>query len=131
MTLVIGVDPHKQTHTAAAVQTGSGELVDERTAAARPAGYGELLAWVQAASTDRLWALEDVRGVSRGLERFLLKRGERVVRVPPKLMAGARRARAPSASLTRSTPSQSRARLAHPELPAAVDDHRPAICNCS
>ena len=91
MTLVIGVDPHKQTHTAAAVRTGSGELVDERTAAARPTGYRELLAFAQAAGEDRLWAVEDVRGVSRGLERFLLSRGERVVRVPPKLMAGARK----------------------------------------
>jgi hypothetical protein len=38
-----------------------------------------------------VWALEDVRGVSRGLERFLLEHPERVVRVPPKLMAGARK----------------------------------------
>src|SRR5918999_5585117 len=91
MTLVIGVDPHKQTHTAVGIHSGSGELVDERTAAARPAGYGELLAWAQTAGDDRVWALEDVRSVSRGLERFLLARGERVVRIPPKLMAGARK----------------------------------------
>jgi transposase len=91
MSLVIGVDPHKQTHTAVAVRSGSGELVDERTAAARPAGYRELLAWAQTAGEERMWALEDVRSVSLGLERFLLSRGERVVRVPPKLMAGARK----------------------------------------
>jgi transposase len=90
MTLVIGVDPHKQTHTAVAVRSGSGELVDEFTAAARPCGHGELLAWARALAGGRAWAIEDVRGVSRGLERFLLARGEWVVRVPPKLMAGAR-----------------------------------------
>lgn len=39
---------------------------------------------------DRVWALEDCRHVSGALERFLLARGERVVRVAPKLSAGAR-----------------------------------------
>ena len=91
MTLVIGVDPHKQTYTAVAVAAGGGELVDELTVAALPSGHGELLAWARALGDERAWALEDVRGVSRGLERFLVARGERVVRVPPKLMAGARR----------------------------------------
>ncbi len=125
MTLVIGVDPHKQTHTAAAVNSGSGELVDERTAAARPAGYGELLALAQVADEDRLWALEDVRGVSRGLERYLLSRGERVVRVPPKLMAGARKsARAYGKSDSIDALAIARAALAHPDLPAAEDDRR-------
>jgi transposase len=38
-----------------------------------------------------VWVLEDVRCVSGSLERFLLDRGETVVRLPPKLMAGARR----------------------------------------
>ncbi|MEA2381319.1 MAG: transposase [Solirubrobacteraceae bacterium] len=40
---------------------------------------------------ERVWAIEDCRHVSGALERFLLKRGERVVRVAPKLMADARR----------------------------------------
>jgi len=39
---------------------------------------------------ERVWAIEDCRHVSGALQRFLLARGERVVRVPPKLMAGAR-----------------------------------------
>jgi transposase len=38
-----------------------------------------------------VFALEDCRHVSGRLERELLARGERVIRVPPKLMAGARR----------------------------------------
>ncbi len=38
MTLVIGVDPHKQTHTAVAVKAGSGEFVDELSASARASG---------------------------------------------------------------------------------------------
>ena len=37
------------------------------------------------------WALEDCRHVSGALERFLIARGERVVRVSTRLMAGTRR----------------------------------------
>ena len=72
---------------------------------------------------DRLWALEDVRGVSRGLERFLLKRGERVVRVPPKLMAGARQsARGFGKSDAIDALAIARAALSHTDLPVAVED---------
>lgn len=81
MTLVIGVDPHKQTHTAVAMTSGSGGLVGELCAAAQAGGYAKLLTWALALDSERrVWALEDVRGVSRGLERFLLEH-ERVVRV--------------------------------------------------
>jgi transposase len=38
-----------------------------------------------------VWAIEDCRHVSGALERFLLARGERVLRVTPRLMALARR----------------------------------------
>jgi transposase len=89
--IVIGVDPHKQTHTAAVVDGGIGELVGERTVKARRVGHEQLLAWARGYGGERLWALEDCRHVSVSLERFLLASGERVVRVPPKLMAGARR----------------------------------------
>jgi transposase len=50
-----------------------------------------MLAWPRSVDGDRVWAIEDCRHVSAKLERFLLARGERVVRVPPKLMAGRRR----------------------------------------
>jgi transposase len=40
---------------------------------------------------ERVWALEDCRHVSGSFERFLIERGERVVRVATKLMADARR----------------------------------------
>jgi transposase len=40
----------------------------------------------------RVWALEDCRHVSGAFERFLLARGERVVRGATRLMAGERRA---------------------------------------
>ncbi len=123
MAIVIGVDPHKQTHTAVAVRRESGELVEELTAPARAPGYDELLAWATAIDGERKWALEDVRAVSRGLERYLLACGEDVVRVPPKLMAGARKsARSFGESDSIDALAIARAGLAHPELPAAFSD---------
>ena len=90
--IVIGVDPHKQSHTAAAVERATGELRGERTVKARQPGHAQLLAWARALDRERLWALEDCRHVSGSLERLLLARGERVVRVPPRMMGEARRA---------------------------------------
>lgn len=89
--IVIGADTHKRTHTAAAVFAGSGQLAGEKTAAAREAGFRELLAWGRELDAERVWALEDCRHVSGSLERFLVAAGERVVRVPPKLMGQSRR----------------------------------------
>ena len=88
--VTIGVDPHKQTHTAAAVDE-LGVEVAHRTVPARPAGNGQLLEWARALDSERVWAVEDVRNVSGSLERFLIDRGETVVRLAPQLMAGARR----------------------------------------
>jgi transposase len=88
--VMIGVDPHKQTHTAAAVNE-LGVEVAHRTAGARPVGNGQLLEWARALDLERVWAVEDVRNVSGSLERFLIDRGETVVRLPAQLMAGARR----------------------------------------
>jgi transposase len=89
--IVVGVDPHKKTHTAVAVSSQLGELRGEVTVQARTNGHGKLIAWARALDTERVFALEDCRHVSGALERFLIGRGERVVRVPPKLMGEARR----------------------------------------
>ena len=88
--VTIGVDPHKQTHTGAAVDE-LGSEVGHRTVPARAAGNGQLLEWARALDLERVWAVEDVRNVSGSLERFLIDRGETVVRLAPQLMAGARR----------------------------------------
>ena len=89
--IVIGTDPHKQSHTAAALEARSATVIDELSIEARDEGHERLLRWARALDGERVWAIEDCRHVSGGLERFLLRSGERVVRVPPKLMAGARR----------------------------------------
>jgi transposase len=118
--IVIGVDPHKQTHTAAVVDEVTGELGGELTVKARGRGYEQLLGWARAFGGERLWALEDCRHVSIALERFLLQSGERVVRVPPKLMAGARRsARQRGKSDAIDALAVARATLRERSLPAA------------
>ena len=118
--IVIGVDPHKATHTAAAVDDGIGELLAERTVQARRTGHEELLDWARSLADERLWALEDCRHVSVSLERFLLASGERVVRVPPKLMAGARRSsRTRGKSDAIDALAVARAALREPELASA------------
>jgi transposase len=89
--IVIGADPHKLSHTAAAIDRATGELRGSETVAARDSGHAALLDWARALDEERVWAIEDCRHVSGGLERFLVERGERVLRVPPKLMAGARK----------------------------------------
>jgi transposase len=85
--IVIGVDVHKQSLTAVAVDE-AGRALAEVTVAAAP----ELLGWSASLAPERLWALEDCRQLTGALERELLAAGESLVRVPPKLMAPQRRA---------------------------------------
>ena len=89
--IMIGADTHKATHTCAAVAAATGQLAGELTVAARKPGFIELLAWRRGLDGERVWAIEDCRHVSGALERFLVAAGERVVRVPPKLMGESRR----------------------------------------
>jgi len=118
--IVIGIDPHKRTHTAAAVEQATGELLGELTRPARERGQGELVRWGRSLGEERLWALEDCRHVSGRLERFLLACGERVVRVPARLMAGLRRsARSRGKSDAIDALAVARAALREPCLPAA------------
>jgi transposase len=90
--IVIGSDPHKRSYTFAAVVDATGELLSSEAVASTTAGHERLIGWARSLDEQRVWAIEDCRNVSGKLERFLLARGERVVRVPPKLMAGRRRA---------------------------------------
>jgi len=87
--LTIGIDPHKQTHTGVAVDQ-LGVQIAQRSVAARGEGFGQLLEWARKLDGERVWVIEDVRHVSGALERFLIDRGETVVRLPPRLMANAR-----------------------------------------
>src|SRR5436190_12246456 len=86
--IVIGVDVHKQSVTAVAVDE-AGRMLDERTVLV---GSEELLGWASTLDAERLWAVEDCRQLTRWLERQLLESGEELVRVPPKLTVPERRA---------------------------------------
>ncbi len=87
--VTVGTDSHKRTHTFMAVDVNSRHLA-HTTVAATPAGDLEGL------RSAKQWrpctcALEDCWHLSRRREADLLCAGEAVVRVPPKLMGGARR----------------------------------------
>jgi transposase len=90
--IVLGADTHKSSHTIAAVAAGSGELIKSRTIKVAASSFAALMDWAAGLDGERVWAIEDCRHVSGSLERFLLSRGERVVRVAPRLMADSRRA---------------------------------------
>lgn len=121
--IVIGVDPHKATHTAAAVEQATGRVVDALTASAREHGFRRLLQWAAAFGDERLWALEYGRHVAVGLERFLLEHGEQVVRVAPKLMASERKtARSYGKSDMIDALAIARAAIREPDLPVGRFD---------
>jgi transposase len=116
--VTIGVDLHKRWHTAVAADD-QGRRLAERTVRATPAGHRELLAWA-GRWTGRRWALEDCRHLSRGFERDLLRAGEPVSRVAPRLMAGARRmGREQGKSDPIDALAVARAAIREPDLPVA------------
>jgi transposase len=86
--IVIGVDVHKHSLTAVAVDE-AGRMLAEATLAA---ANDELIEWASGLGGERLWAIEDCRQLTRALERDLVGVGEQLVRVPPTLMAPERRA---------------------------------------
>ena len=118
MMVTLGTDAHKRSHTVVATDAVGAEI-GSHTAAATPEGHLGLVQWA-AQFEQRRWAIEDCRQLSRRLEADLLKIGERVVRVPPKLMAGARRsARTRGKSDPIDALAVARAALREPDLPVA------------
>jgi transposase len=75
----------------AAIAAGTGELLGEQTVAVGRRGFAGLLRWARSLEGERVWALEDCRHVSGSLERFVIARGERVLRIPTQLTGKARR----------------------------------------
>lgn len=86
---VIGVDPHKKSHTAVVVDEDDEILADLRVAADRRQ-IERLLAWA-GRWPQRLWAIENVNGLGQLLAQQLLARGETVVDVPASLAHRTRR----------------------------------------
>ena len=121
--IMIGADSHKRTHTLVAVDD-VGRRLAEKTVRTNTEGHLDLLDWSRclpgADSVEVVFALEDCRHLTRRLEADLLAAGARVVRVPTRLMAEARKvSREPGKSDPIDAQAVALAALRHPELPVA------------
>jgi transposase len=79
--VIIGVDPHKRTHTASALEPGTHRVLATLQIDATLTGYRQLARWA-ARFEIRRWAVENARGLGRHLAQWLAARGERVDDVP-------------------------------------------------
>ena len=79
--ILLGVDPHKSTHTAAAVAADTQQQLSSVTIRASLPEYRRLLRWARQWS-QRTWAVENANGLGRHLVQWLIIRGERVIDVP-------------------------------------------------
>ncbi|WP_203338802.1 IS110 family transposase [Nocardioides limicola] len=81
--VVIGVDTHVHTHSAAMVAAGTGGVIEDLTIAATGQGYAELVEWADDLAgehgTLRAWAIEGTGSHGAGLARYLRERGEVVI----------------------------------------------------
>ena len=86
--ITIGIDPHKGSHTATAVDEHEAVVGELRVDADRHQ-RARLLEWA-AAFEPRRWAIEGATGMGALLAQQLVGAGEHVVDVPPKLSARVR-----------------------------------------
>src|SRR5690348_3095148 len=86
--VIVGVDPHKGSHTAVAIGAAQ-ELLGELRVRASAGQSERLLAWA-AAWPQRTWAIEGTAGLGHLLAQQLLAAGERLLDVQPKLGAPVR-----------------------------------------
>lgn len=86
--VVIGIDPHKQTHQAVALDDHEGELARLEVRATK-AQADRLVRWA-APFEDRTWAIESAGGLGYLLAQQLLDAGEHVVDVPATLASRVR-----------------------------------------
>jgi transposase len=118
--VTFGIDAHKRTHTVVAVDDVGRQLGVKTTAGTTSDDHLGLVRWAAQFDGQRRWAVEDCRHLSRRLEADLLRVGEVIVRVPPKLMAHARDA---ARTYGKSDPidalAVARAALADTDLPTA------------
>ena len=112
-----------KSHAAVTLDAATGRSLGQTSVSSDAAGCEALITWARRLGEERLIAVEDCRHVSGRLERHLLPHGERLVRVPPKLMAKARAsARTPGKSDPIDAECVARAALREPSLPEACLD---------
>ena len=78
--MLIGIDPHKTTHTATAVEPHTNQEVASIRIDASLREYRRMLSWANQ-WPQRRWAVENAEGLGRHLTSWLLARGEQVVDV--------------------------------------------------
>jgi transposase len=86
--VMIGIDPHKSSHTAVAISAGE-EPLGELQVDACLSQAEQLLGWA-AGWPQRAWAVEGAAGLGHLLAQQLVAAGEQVLDVPPKLAARVR-----------------------------------------
>jgi len=86
--VMIGIDPHKSSHTAVAIGLSEQQLGQLQVCAC-PSQADQLLAWA-AGWPERAWAVEGAAGLGYLLAQQLVAAGEQVLDVPPKLAARVR-----------------------------------------
>jgi transposase len=86
--VMIGIDPHKGSHTAVAISAAERPLGSMRVRACLSQAE-QLLGWA-AAWPERVWAVEGAAGLGHLLAQQLVAAGEQVLDVPPKLAARVR-----------------------------------------
>ncbi len=122
--IIIGIDPHKASATAAALSPTNDTLGHRRLATSAKTAV-HLIAWAEE-WPERLWAVEGAAGLGHGVAQQLVAAGEKVVDVPAKLAARARLLGSGSARKTDLTDAVSVASVAihNPKLNAVVaEDH--------
>ena len=85
---IIGIDPHRATHSAVAID-GYERVLDAFDLRADRHQRQRLLDWARE-FTPRVWAIEGAKGTGALLAQQLVAAGERVIDVPPKLAARVR-----------------------------------------
>lgn len=76
--IVIGIDPHKHTHTAAVVAAATGKKLASLTAKADPSGFSKLLRTADRQAGSRCWVIEGCGSWGRGIAAWLMAAGESV-----------------------------------------------------
>jgi Transposase len=125
--VVLGVDTHKHSHTAAVVAATTGAMIAQVTVPAIPAGYQQLLDLADQHHRQRGWAIERTGGDGAGLTRSLPANAEQVVELDrPKRAARRHGAKSDPLDVTRAArEALGRDQLAQP--PATGPGRR---CRC-
>jgi transposase len=124
---IIGIDPHKASHTATVID-GDEQLLAEVRVRADRAQRDRLLGWANG-FTPRVWAIEGATGTGALLAQQLVAAGETVLDVPPALSARVRLLDSGHKDKTDVYDARSAAIVAlrHPNLRAVIGDDHVAV----